>query len=63
MTEEEFAALAAVAGWGVDICPTKEGIWSGMAWELDGSKWYTEASPDKQRVIDELRGRVFHERG
>lgn len=61
MTEEEFVALAAVAGWGVDICPTKEGIWSGMAWGLDNSKWYTEASEDKQRVIDELRRRIFDE--
>jgi hypothetical protein len=62
MTEEEFVALAAVAGWGVDICPTTDGVWSGLAWQLDKSGWYAEASSDKQRVVDELYRRVFDDR-
>lgn len=58
MTEDEFIALAAVAGWVVDICPTADEF-SGIVVTKGGGKWYAETGQSVQEVVDKLRVLIF----
>lgn len=58
MTEDEFVALAAVAGWTVDICPFAD-RYSGIAVHTVSSAWYAETGDTMQQVVDRLCERVF----
>ncbi len=58
MTEDEFVALAAVAGWTVDISPFAD-RYSGIAVQTVGGRWYAETGDTLQQVVDRLRERVF----
>lgn len=58
MTEDEFVAIAAVAGWVVDICPVADEF-SGIAVAKDGGKWYAETGHSVQEVVARLHEKVF----
>ena len=58
MTEDEFIALAAVAGWVIDICPMADEF-SGIAVTKGGGKWYAETGRSVQEVVDRLREQIF----
>lgn len=73
MTEDEFVALAAVAGWEVDICEIPQSIprggvarrvWSGMIYKKDDPKvhhtWYAPSMPE---LISMMLWGLNNERG
>lgn len=58
MAEDEFVALAAVAGWIIDICPVAD-EYNGIAVQTVGGKWYAETGNSPEQVADRLREKIF----
>ena len=59
MTEEELVALMAIRNITIDVCwDCYTNAWSGIV-VYDDSKFFTESSPNKKRLLHEIAIRVL----